>query len=128
MQTTAAMFWIGVAGVVGTVKILRDRDMLFSTDADILKYEAVLFSDLYFPWQVLCEGTGGELDDTSFSAEGADFVSAIARCVMRSHSAFARAHSILIDNASFLAASTAFVSLTLATGSAKPPWYNTSEW
>lgn len=48
----------------------------FSKDRDILKNEAVLFSDLYFPWQVLCEGTGGELDDTDFSSEGADFVSA----------------------------------------------------
>jgi hypothetical protein len=50
--------------------------LAFSKDRDILKHEAALFSDLYFPWQVLCEGTGGELDDTSFSAEGADFVSA----------------------------------------------------
>lgn len=50
--------------------------LAFSSDRDILKYEAALFSTLYFPWQVLCEGTNGELNGTSFSAEGADFVSA----------------------------------------------------
>lgn len=50
--------------------------LAFSNDRDILKHEAVLFSDLYFPWQILCEGTSGELDDTSFSVEGANFVSA----------------------------------------------------
>ena len=50
--------------------------LAFSNDRDILKHEAVLFSDLYFPWQILCEGTDGELDGTSFSAEGADFISA----------------------------------------------------
>jgi hypothetical protein len=49
--------------------------LTFSNDRDILKHEAVLFSDLCFSWQILCEGTGGELDNTSFSVEGADFVS-----------------------------------------------------
>lgn len=50
--------------------------LAFSSDRDILKHEAVLFSTLYFPWQVLCEGTNGELNGTSFSADGTDFVSA----------------------------------------------------
>jgi hypothetical protein len=49
--------------------------LAFSKDRDILKHEAVLFSDLCFSWQILCEGTGGELDNTSFSIEGADFIS-----------------------------------------------------
>jgi hypothetical protein len=75
VQTTAAMFLISVAGVVGTVKILRDRDMLFSTDSDILKYEAVLFSDLYFPWQELCKGVDGELNGTVFSSQSQNLVS-----------------------------------------------------
>jgi len=50
--------------------------LAFSNDVDILKFEAVLFSDLYFGWQVLCEGTGGEISGTAFSASGEDFVSA----------------------------------------------------
>ncbi len=61
--------------MVGTNKILRDRDMFFSIDADILKYEAVLFSDLYFPWQVLCEGVDGELNGAAFSCQSQNFVS-----------------------------------------------------
>ena len=50
--------------------------LAFSNDVDILKYEAVLFSDLYFGWQVLCEGAGGALSGTTFSKSGEDFVSA----------------------------------------------------
>jgi hypothetical protein len=50
--------------------------LVFSNDRDILKHEAVLFSDLYFPWQVLCEGTGGQLSNTSFTVASEDFVSA----------------------------------------------------
>lgn len=48
----------------------------FSSDADILKYEPVLFGELHLPWQVLASGTGGTLSGTSFTASGADFVSA----------------------------------------------------
>jgi len=49
--------------------------LVFSNDVDILRYEAVLFSDLHFGWQVLCEGTGGEVSSTTFSKTGEDFVS-----------------------------------------------------
>lgn len=45
----------------------------FSQDRDILKHEAILFSNLYFPWQVLCEGEDGVLSGTSFSQSGNDF-------------------------------------------------------
>lgn len=45
----------------------------FSSDRDILKYEAILLADLHFPWQVLCEGTGGVLASTTFSVSGEDF-------------------------------------------------------
>jgi len=48
----------------------------FSKDADILKYEPMLFGELHLPWQVLAAGTGGTLSGTTFSAAGADFVSA----------------------------------------------------
>lgn len=48
----------------------------FSSDRDILKYEAVLFGDLHFPWQVLCQGEGASLSGTTFSKTGEDFVSA----------------------------------------------------
>ncbi len=50
--------------------------LAFSKDVDILRYEAVLFGDLHFPWQVLCAGSGGQLTGTSFSKTGEDFVSA----------------------------------------------------
>ena len=49
----------------------------FSTDADILKYEPVLFGELHLPWQVLVAGTGGTLSRTNFTASGADFISAL---------------------------------------------------
>jgi len=48
----------------------------FSNDADILKREPILFGELHLPWQVLAEGTAGTLSGTTFSASGADFVSA----------------------------------------------------
>jgi len=49
---------------------------VFSNDVDILKYEAVLFGELHYPWQVLCAGTGGALSGSSFSKTGEDFLSA----------------------------------------------------
>ncbi len=48
----------------------------FSDDVDILKYEPVLFGELHLPGQVLAAGTGGTLSGTTFTAGGADFVSA----------------------------------------------------
>jgi len=48
----------------------------FSNDADILKYEPILFGELHLPQQVLAAGTGGALSGTTFTAGGADFVSA----------------------------------------------------
>lgn len=47
----------------------------FSNDADILKYEPMLFGELHLPSQVLIAGTGGALNGTTFSASGADFTS-----------------------------------------------------
>jgi hypothetical protein len=49
----------------------------FSNDVDILKYEPVLFGELHLPWQVLATGSGGTLSGTTFTASGADFVSAL---------------------------------------------------
>ena len=48
----------------------------FSSDVDILKYEPILFGELHLPGQVLIAGTGGTLSGTTFTASGADFVSA----------------------------------------------------
>jgi hypothetical protein len=48
----------------------------FSNDADILKYEPVLFGELHLPWQVLAEGSGGTLNSTTFTASSADFTQA----------------------------------------------------
>lgn len=48
----------------------------FSSDRDILKYEAILLADLHFPWQVLSEGTGGVLSGTTFTVSGEDFSTA----------------------------------------------------
>ena len=50
--------------------------VVFSNDADILKYEPILFGELHLPGQVLATGTNGVLSGTSFTASGADFVSA----------------------------------------------------
>jgi len=48
----------------------------FSNDVDILKYEPILFGELHLPGQVLVAGTSGTLSGTTFTASGADFVSA----------------------------------------------------
>lgn len=48
----------------------------FSNDADILKYEPILFGELHLPWQVLAAGTGGTLSGTTFTASVADFMAA----------------------------------------------------
>ena len=48
----------------------------FSNDVDILKYEPVLLGELHLSGQVLAAGTGGALSGTTFTASGADFVSA----------------------------------------------------
>jgi len=52
----------------------------FSNDADILKYEPILFGELHLPGQVLAAGTGGTLSGTTFTASGGDFVSASVLC------------------------------------------------
>ena len=46
----------------------------FSNDADILKYEPILFGELHLPWQVLAAGTGASLSGTTLTASGADFI------------------------------------------------------
>ncbi len=48
----------------------------FSNDADILKYEPILFGELHLPWQVLATGTGAALSGTTLTAGGADFIAA----------------------------------------------------
>lgn len=48
----------------------------FSNDADILKYEPILFGELHLPWQVLAAGTGATLSGTTLTASGADFIAA----------------------------------------------------
>ncbi len=48
----------------------------FSNDADILKYEPILFGELHLPWQVLATGTGASLSGTTLTAGGADFIAA----------------------------------------------------
>jgi len=48
----------------------------FSNDTDIMKYEPILFGELHLPQQVLATGTGATLSGTTFTASGADFVSA----------------------------------------------------
>lgn len=49
--------------------------MLFSNDADILKYEPILFGELYPAGQVLATGSGGTVSGTTFSKEGENFIS-----------------------------------------------------
>ena len=46
----------------------------FSKDVDILKYEPVLFGELYLQNQVLTKGSGGNLSGTTFTKTGTDFV------------------------------------------------------
>ena len=48
----------------------------FSNDADVLKYEPILFGRLYPPSQVLLAGAEGELSGTTFVAADADFTAA----------------------------------------------------
>lgn len=48
----------------------------FSSDVDILKYEPILFGELHLSGQVLIAGTEGALAGTTFTANGADFVTA----------------------------------------------------
>jgi hypothetical protein len=48
----------------------------FSSDADILKYEPILFSELHLPWQVQVSGTGAALTGTTLTVSDADFGSA----------------------------------------------------
>jgi hypothetical protein len=48
----------------------------FSNDADILKYEPILFGELHLPWQVLASGSGASLSGTTLTASGADFIAA----------------------------------------------------
>jgi hypothetical protein len=48
----------------------------FSNDADVLKYEPILFGELHLPGQVKLRGTGGTLSGMTFTAAGADFISA----------------------------------------------------
>jgi len=48
----------------------------FSNDADILKYEPMLFGELHLPWQVLAAGTGASLSGTTLMANGVDFIAA----------------------------------------------------
>ena len=48
----------------------------FSNDADILKYEPILFGELHLPWQVLAAGTGASLSGTTLTASGTDFIAA----------------------------------------------------
>jgi hypothetical protein len=48
----------------------------FSNDADILKYEPILFGELHLPWQVLAAGTGASLSGTTLTADGVDFIGA----------------------------------------------------
>ena len=43
---------------------------MFSNDIDLLKYELKLFTELYFPSQVLASGTGGVLAGTTFTKSG----------------------------------------------------------
>lgn len=48
----------------------------FSNDADILKYEPVLFGELHLRSQVRASGTGAALSGTTLTAAGADFAAA----------------------------------------------------
>lgn len=49
---------------------------MFSNDTDLLKYEPRLFTELYFPSQILASGTGGVLSGTTFTKTGANFITA----------------------------------------------------
>jgi len=49
--------------------------VMFSNDADILRYEPALFGELHLPSQVLSAGGGGSISGTTFTATEADFLS-----------------------------------------------------
>ncbi len=46
---------------------------VFSKDIDVLKYEPILFSRLFFPDQVICGGAGGVISGTGFTVSGENF-------------------------------------------------------
>jgi len=46
----------------------------FSSDADLLKWEPVLFREFLSASQVLCQGTDGETNGTAFTSSGASFL------------------------------------------------------
>jgi len=48
----------------------------FSNDVDILRYEPVLFSELYLREQVMASGSGATVAGTTLTAPGADFSAA----------------------------------------------------
>ena len=48
---------------------------VFSKDSDILRYEPVLFSELYFRSQVLIKGSGAAISDGHLSSDSASFLS-----------------------------------------------------
>lgn len=54
----------------------RMKMVTFSNDADILKYEPILFGELHLPWQVLATGTGASLSGTTLTAGEANFIAA----------------------------------------------------
>jgi hypothetical protein len=54
----------------------RIKMVTFSDDADILKYEPILFGELHLPWQVLATGTGASLSGTTLTASSVDFIAA----------------------------------------------------
>lgn len=51
----------------------RTKMVTFSNDADILKYEPILFGELHLPWQVLVVGIGASLSGTTLMTSGANF-------------------------------------------------------
>jgi hypothetical protein len=48
----------------------------FSNDADVLRYEPILFGELHLPGQVLVRGGDATLSGTALTAASADFVAA----------------------------------------------------
>ena len=50
----------------------------FSNDVDLLKWEPVLFRELFLSSQTLCQGADGLLSGTTFTSGGASFSSAAA--------------------------------------------------
>jgi hypothetical protein len=55
----------------------QEKDMKsFSNDSDILRYEPILFSDLYVRVNLLASGLGGVVSGTFFTATSASFIAA----------------------------------------------------